>query len=63
MTLSKRVKRLEERSGADPTRPLATVVAKDGRRFHLLPGGRLEPESTPPTAPTKLYRGVDLEDV
>jgi len=63
MKLQRRIERLEERSGPDPAAPLAIVVAKDGRRFHLLPGGRLEPETTPPTAPLKLYRGIDLEDV
>jgi len=63
MTLSKRVKRLEGRAGPDPTRPLAVVEDKQGRRFHLLPSGRLEPEASEPTAPLKLYRGLNLEDV
>ena len=62
MTLERRIRNLEGRAGPDPTRPLA-VVETDGRRFHLLPGGRLEPEASEPTAPLKLYRGLNLEDV
>ena len=59
MTLERRIRDLEGRAGPDPAAPLAIVVAKDGRRFHLLPGGRLEPEAIAPESPVKVWRGID----
>ena len=59
MTLERRIRKLEGRAGPDPSQPLAVVVDKGGRRYWLLPGGRLEPEAIAPESPVRVCRGID----
>ena len=63
MKLERRIRALESRADPDPAQPLAVVEDKSGRRYWLLPGGRLEPEATAPERPVKLWRGIDFESV